>query len=270
MAIKNLLAKEFIRTGSNAASKKEVLKEISELAAQAPSLEEFGAQEIYKRLLQREKESTTGFEKGIAIPHCSFEELDEFVLGAVTVPEGVDFDAVDRRPTKLLFFIIGPQSHRNRHVKLLAAISKIIREPEQIDALIKAENSDAFYRKVVSLISFEEEDEATGPKSLLQIYVQQLDFFDEILQLVASDVEGAVAVLDMQSAGSYLNRLPLFSTFWTDTDTQSVRLIHAVMEKSRVNDLIRRIHMIDDRISNEPGVMILVHEINYAAGSLDF
>lgn len=270
MAFRDLLRKELIRTGSKASSKKEVLKEISELVAKEPEGKKIGADTIYKSLRDREKDGSTGFEQGVALPHCSFEELQEFLVGAITVPKGVEFDSVDGKPAKLIFFIVGPQAQRNRHVKLLAALSKAVREPGDIDELLGADSPEAFYRTLSKRVSFEEEEEKSGPVSLLEVYVQELDFFDDILQLIASEVEGSVAVLEMQSAGSYLHRFPLFSTFWTETDTQSVRLIHAVVQRTRVNDLIRRIHMIDDRISSETGVLILVQEINYATGALDF
>lgn len=269
MAFRDLVRKELIKTGSNASSKKELLKEISELVGTQPEGKKIGAEAIYKKLRDREKEGSTGFEKGVALPHCSFEELEEFLLGAITVPEGVDFDSVDGQPATLIFFIVGPQEQRNRHVKLLAAISKAVRNPEEIEDLLSAKDRDSFYQELTERVSFEEE-ETSGPVSLLQLYVQELDFFDDILQLIASEVEGTVAVMEMQSAGSYLHRFPLFATLWTETDTQSIRLIHAVVQRSRVNDLIRRIHMIDDRVSAGTGVLILVQEINYATGSLDF
>lgn len=270
MAFRDLLRSELIKTGSNASSKKEILKEIGDLVGKHPEAKEIGSEAVYKKLRDREKEGSTGFEKGVALPHCGFEGLEEFLVGAITVPKGVDFDSVDGKPAKLIFFIVGPQAQRNRHVKLLAAISKAVREPGDIDDLLSAGAPEEFYRKLTKRISFEEEEEKSGPVSLLQLYVQQLDFFDEILQLIAAEVEGSVAVMEMQSAGSYLHRFPLFATLWTETDTQSVRLIHAVVRRSRVNDLIRRIHMIDDRIADETGVLILVQEINYATGSLDF
>lgn len=269
MAFRSLLKRELIVTGSKASSKKEVLKEIAKLAGKDPRSREIDSDAVYKRLKGREKEGSTGFEKGVAIPHCSFESLEDFLVGALTVPEGVDFDSVDGKPARLIFFIVGPESERNRHVKLLAAISKVVSEPEAIETLVAAESPDAFYRQLVERVTFEEE-ETKGPVSLLQIYVQELDCFDEILQLVASETEGSVAVLEMQSAGSYLHRFPLFSAFWTDTDTQAVRLIHAVVQKAHVNDLVRRIHTLDDRISAGNGVMILSQEISYATGSLDF
>jgi hypothetical protein len=181
----------------------------------------------------------------------------------------VEFQSVDGKPARLVFFIIGPRTQRNRHVKLLAALSKAVREPQDIEELVGARSPEDFYRKLTDRVSFEEE-EKSGPVSLLQVYVQEIDFFDDILQLIASEVEGSVAVMELQSAGSYLHRFPLFATLWTETDTQSVRLIHAVVQRARVNDLIRRIHMIDDRIVSRTGVLILVQEISYATGSLDF
>lgn len=270
MAFRELLRKELIKTGSKASSKKELLQEIGELVGKMPEGKKIGGDAVFRSLREREKEGSTGFEQGVALPHCSFDELDEFLLGAITVPEGVEFDSVDGKPARLILFIVGPREQRNRHVKLLAALSKAVREPGDIEELVNAESSDSFYSKLTSRVSFEEEEEESGPVSLLQVYVQELDFFDEILQLIASEVEGSVAVLEMQSAGSYLHRFPLFATLWTETDTQSVRLIHAVVRRARVNDLIRRIHMIDDRIASQTGVLILVQDINYATGSLDF
>jgi PTS system nitrogen regulatory IIA component len=61
-------------------------------------------------LQQRERIGTTGFGGGIAIPHCSLDDIEEFVVGLLIVSDGVDFESLDGKKTTTFFFIIGPKS----------------------------------------------------------------------------------------------------------------------------------------------------------------
>ncbi|MDY7029483.1 MAG: hypothetical protein SVR04_14425, partial [Spirochaetota bacterium] len=86
----------------------------------------------------------------------------------------------------------------------------------------------------------------------------------------SSEVEGSITVIETQNAGEYLHRLPLFSTYWTEGSSTFNRLVQTVVPKSHCNNLIRRINMIEDTYSDNPGVLITAQDLMYASGSIDF
>jgi hypothetical protein len=81
-------------------------------------------------------------------------------------------------------------------------------------------------------------------------------------------VEGAVSVLEASSAGEYLHKMPLFSSFWTDADQGFNKIILAVVDKRLVNDAIRRINLV--RPSDGTGILITVHDLLYIDGAINF
>ncbi|MBN1646674.1 MAG: PTS sugar transporter subunit IIA [Spirochaetales bacterium] len=143
------LSRECIQFGNTAGTKTELLSEISLLAKKSGRLQKISREEIFDALQKREELSSTGLGHGLAIPHCSFPALTEFVVGLVIIKDGIDFEAIDASKSKLVFFLIGPQEQRRRHVEILSAISKIAINNELISALIAAETAD----RVLNLLS---------------------------------------------------------------------------------------------------------------------
>ena len=80
-----------INTVTKGASKDQVLHEIAGLVKKSNLLSDISEDRIYQALKDREKIGTTGFGKGIALPHCSFENVNNFVVGALLSEEGGGF-----------------------------------------------------------------------------------------------------------------------------------------------------------------------------------
>ena len=94
-------------------NKTELLGEIADLVSTQTN--SISRESIFKGLKEREKLSSTGVGKGLAIPHCAFDELKEFFVGLIVVNE-MDFDAIDNKPVNLVFFSVGPKSEQNQHI----------------------------------------------------------------------------------------------------------------------------------------------------------
>jgi mannitol/fructose-specific phosphotransferase system IIA component (Ntr-type) len=104
--------RECIQIGSGARGKEEVLAEIATLARKSEVLGKVTKKKIREALQERGRVGTTGFGNGIAIPDCGLEQIEEFVVGLLIIPEGVDFDSLDgKKTTTTFFFVIGPRSH---------------------------------------------------------------------------------------------------------------------------------------------------------------
>lgn len=258
---------EFIKIGSSAITKDALLEEIADFAGKSPVLNQLGSAEIADALKSREALASTGLAKGIAIPHCSFSGLKSFIVGLIAVKEGIEFDALDKNKSTLVFFIIGPAERRNKHIKILSSISRLANDEKLMKQLHSAESAE----DISSLLTRGKElDDFVTPQKRCQmlIHIQKEDLFQSVLEILSSEVEGSVSVLDSSAASSYLYRLPLFSSFWNEETKLFSKIIIAVLEKPFVNDCIRRINMV--RPEDGQGILITVTDLLYADGSLDF
>ncbi|MFW6414271.1 MAG: PTS sugar transporter subunit IIA [Verrucomicrobiota bacterium] len=260
----------FVITEGEARTKQEVLTALAEQAADTEVLADFNVDDLYERLHQREELGSTGVGEGVAIPHCAIEGLDDFVVGVMINRQSVDFDAIDGEPVQVFFLIIGPAEQRNRHIKILSAISKMVKTPETVDKLRKEQDEEKVKKFLQQHLVIREEKPSGEGYCLLNTYIQEEDVFNDILELLSAEEDASLSVVETKSAGDYLNRLPLFSSYWTEGGAGFNRLIMTVVPKSRCNDLIRQISLIADTESDEPGLLITAQELMYAAGSISF
>jgi PTS system nitrogen regulatory IIA component len=264
------LEPDFIVTDSTAGSKEELLEECAEQAATSPTLSKFNKKKLYKFLKQREDVGSTGFGDGVAIPHCSIEGLKSFVVGLIIIPAGVDFHAMDGNPVHIAFVIIGPTEQRNRHIKILSEISKMVRNEDVRQKLMAPESVEATRRLLAEHLTIQKEQPATEGYCLINVYLQKEEIFEELLELFSSEVEGSITVIETQNAGAYLYKMPLFSSYWNTASSSFNRLVQAVVPKSSCNNLIRQINLIEDSFSDDPGLMITAQDLMYASGSINF
>ena len=264
---------ECIQVGSDARNKAEVLGDIAHLAKKSKVLSKMPEKRILDALREREQVGTTGFGGGIAIPHCALDDIDEFVVGLLIAPEGIDFESLDGKKTTTFFFIVGPKSQRNRHIQLLSAISKILKDPDVIQRFLEAFDERQVRQIVEELFRLVDVGVVPGQQKdrcLFQVFVQREECFEDLLQVFSAAVDGSIAVLETNPAGYYLHRLPLFAAYWTESQKGFCRLILAVVEKDLCNDVVRRIHTVVEDVEDNPGVLITVQELFYSSGSLEF
>ena len=261
------LRPECIRIGSNAKNKKELLKEISALACASPIASGLNPDDVEKALNQREELSSTGLGGGLAIPHCSFDNLQDFVVGLIVLKDGIDFDSLDGEDVRLVFFIIGSTAMRNKHIKILSSISKIMKDKELTAGLLAATDPSEI-SKLLTRDKTETIQVKPFEKCQFTIHIQDEEIFTDVLEILSSEVEGDVSVLESSTAGSYLHKLPLFSTFWNESSKSFSKVIVAVVDKRLMNDTIRRINMV--RPAEQGGILISVNDLIYHDGSIDF
>ncbi len=90
-------------------------------------------------LFEREAETTTGVGMGIGIPHAKTDAVSRPSVAFTRSPEGVDFDAMDGEPAKLLFMILVPESGAEDHLEILSSLSRALMHEEVRDDLYAAE-----------------------------------------------------------------------------------------------------------------------------------
>jgi len=129
--------------------KKDVLDELA--AAVAPGLG-VPADRVARVLAEREKLGSTGIGDGIAIPHGKIDGIEGLRVGFARSVAGVDFEAMDGGSTHLFFVLIAPEESVGDHLKMLARISRMLKDSGFRSRLTKASSRE----EILSLI--EEED----------------------------------------------------------------------------------------------------------------
>lgn len=269
MDLSKTLCEKCILLNAECSDKEAILRKIAGLATQHPAIPAAKEDEIYAGLQAREALGSTGFGNGIAIPHCALEDLTDFAMGILTVPDGVDFEAIDGKKTRLYVFIIVPKSKRNLHIRLLSRVSNALRSSNNVRELLAAKDAAILRELFLRQTHVEIEPQKAKEHNLFQVVVQREELFQDILNIFA-EVEGcSISVIDGNDASTYLYTQPLFSSFWSDKQKGFNRIIVAVVNKSISNEIIRKLNMILEDQEKPPGIAMIVQDVFYANGSLN-
>lgn len=122
----DLVAANGIISALKATTKKQCLQELANIAAEQTDLSQ---RAIFETLLQRERLGSTGLGCGIAVPHVKFKELNRIVCIFARLETPIDFEALDGKPVDLIFLLLAPEHASGDHLKVLARISRLLREP---------------------------------------------------------------------------------------------------------------------------------------------
>ncbi len=123
----------------SARDKDGVLAELAQnVSDRYPALD---SQSLIQILNEREKLGSTGIGDGIAIPHGKLKQVGELVCAFGRSMEGVDFKSLDGRPVHLFFLLIAPENAAAVHLKALARISRILRDPAIRTKLMAADGA---------------------------------------------------------------------------------------------------------------------------------
>ncbi|MGC4001484.1 MAG: PTS sugar transporter subunit IIA [Anaeromyxobacter sp.] len=105
-------------------------------------------QRLLETLLDREKLGSTGIGEGVAIPHGKVPGLPALTASFGRSVPGVDFRAIDGKPTYLFFALFAPENSAGAHLKALARISRIFKNPAFREAILKAPDAAEIYRLI--------------------------------------------------------------------------------------------------------------------------
>lgn len=151
MKIKDILSPDAIICDSKATSKKQLLEDLSHLAAEKTGAD---GHAVLDALVERERLGTTGVGRGIALPHTRLPGLDKIFCAFIkTTP--VDFESIDGKLVDLAFMLLVPEEAGADHLKALARLSRLLRDEAVADALRQAKTVNDIY----ALINQNDQDE---------------------------------------------------------------------------------------------------------------
>ncbi len=125
---------------------------IDQLAARFASVYGLDRGIVFARIEQREKLGSTGFGRGVAIPHARLADLGAPVAVFLRLKSPVVFDAADDMPVDLVFGLLSPEQAGVAHLHALAAISRMMRDDRMHSSLSQALNDEALYGLLSNVI----------------------------------------------------------------------------------------------------------------------
>jgi PTS system nitrogen regulatory IIA component len=149
MKIVDFVGPELIVPQLSAHEKSAVIRELADhLAAHVKGTQKIDREVLAKVLLERERLASTAIGEGVAIPHGKLDAVGKLVAVVGRAPEGVDFDSMDGRPTHLFFVLVAPENSTGVHLKALARISRLFKDPEFRTRLMQAKDAQEIFRVI--------------------------------------------------------------------------------------------------------------------------
>ncbi|WP_243369286.1 PTS IIA-like nitrogen regulatory protein PtsN [Microvirga solisilvae] len=148
MPLLDFLDPQAVLPALRVSGKKQALQELAIHAAKLTTLPE-GA--IYEALLQRERLGSTGIGEGIAIPHGKLAGLTRIFGLVARLDKPVDFEALDGQPVDVLFLLLAPEGAGADHLKALARVARVLREPGLIERVRATKDATALYAIMTEL-----------------------------------------------------------------------------------------------------------------------
>jgi fructose-specific phosphotransferase system IIA component len=136
MAVMELMTEDIVKTPLASKDKPDVLRELVQILKDAGRIDDFDS--VLNAVQEREDQMSTGLESGIAVPHAKSTAVDTLKMAVGIAPDGIDFNALDGKPTQLFFLLIAPPDKSGPHVQALAEIAKLSQSKAFCRALINA------------------------------------------------------------------------------------------------------------------------------------
>jgi len=150
MTLESILPPERTLYGVTGGSKKRLLEFFSTFVAQnTPSLD---SQEVFSRLIGRERLGSTGIGNGVAIPHARSPHCKVPIAGFMRLEDAIDFDAIDGEPVDLVFVLLVPEEADDTHLSLLAEVASIMNQSSVRQQLRHANTQQALHEALLDAI----------------------------------------------------------------------------------------------------------------------
>ena len=130
-----------IRVGLPGTTKEEVVGELIDLLGGHPAVNDLPR--VREAVLGREAVMSTGVGKGLGLPHAKTSAVSETVAAFAVTQQPIDFDAIDDEPVRLVFLLVGTETAKSEHIKILSRLSRLM-------------NRDAFRQRLLEAASAED------------------------------------------------------------------------------------------------------------------
>jgi len=151
--IQTLLSEDMIIPEISSRERDSALEEMVEFLESKNKIR--NGKDLFEKLIQREKLGSTAIGDGIAIPHCKSKEAESPLLVLAVSKRGVQFEALDGKPTHILFLVVSSPDNPGQSLQILASIAHLVRKAGSLPKRIMAAKNP---RKILEIIREEEEN----------------------------------------------------------------------------------------------------------------
>ncbi len=150
MKLSEIFRVESIRTDlkTDDKTKAQVIHEMVEVLAKGYSLNKIQVQAISEAITYRERQKSTGMEKGVAIPHGKTEHVKGLSAALGIYKEGVEFDSLDRKPSHFVVLMVSDFTKSTEHVQALAQVMRILQRDRVAKDVLNAKDAQAVYKVI--------------------------------------------------------------------------------------------------------------------------
>ena len=142
MKISDILSLSNVLTDVKAGSKRQLLQQLAEVAANTVNAD---ARMVTDSVWERENLGSTGYGNGTAFPHARIDGINKVVTVFARLAMPIEFDAVDGKPVDLVFLLISPENSGADHLTALAALSRVLKDPDVCEKLRHACSKDEIF-----------------------------------------------------------------------------------------------------------------------------
>lgn len=139
--IRSFLSPKLYIRNLQAETRLHAIRELAQIAGQEAGID---PQKIESLAWEREQVAATGIGNGVAIPHARVQGLKNAVLAVGISNGGVEFDAPDGQPAHIVFLLVTPAGDAAIQLELYSHISKMCREPRNVERLCRAASFTEF------------------------------------------------------------------------------------------------------------------------------
>jgi PTS system nitrogen regulatory IIA component len=146
MRLIDILSEERVTTRLQVSNKDEALRALSQLFAERdPALD---VNVVHEVLSERERLASTGVGSSVAIPHGRISAIDDLRAAMAISRDGIPFEAIDGAPVRIIIGVLAPQHHTGDHLRVLARVSRLLRNSEVREGLLEAPDAHAAYEVI--------------------------------------------------------------------------------------------------------------------------
>ncbi len=148
MNLSEILREECICLSLKSKTKPEVIRELSEQAAQWGKVANLDA--LVNAVMNREMIQTTGIGHNMAIPHATAEGVKGLILVLGISREGIDYEALDEQPVHLIFLLAGEPRLQTSFLSILSKISRFFRKDDFRQQVMEADSASTIMQLIRS------------------------------------------------------------------------------------------------------------------------
>ena len=119
MKLREFIVTEAIMPVLAASDRDGAVRELVAALAHAGALPEDAVDEVVAAVIKREQNGSTGFGKGVAVPHVKHSKVKRMAGTIGRSAGGIDFAALDHQPVYMIFLLLSPENQPQQHLQAM-------------------------------------------------------------------------------------------------------------------------------------------------------